>query len=676
MELYNLYLTARTPSDSDYLPIEKQGLSCHIHRTDGNGSAAEPAQLLVSISNPSPVAWSGVVSVELAVPKSDPQFFLPGFLYGRNRGACPQTVSCEYPRLREEPTVRPSSSWWMMRGDRLASPVLLIYDCGMVYGLSAAPYWVKRQGEKEPWTEQGGTFLQYAGYSCRLNSGAGEGLCSIGYTLGYENAPWLFIQSHRVEPQQPLGENQFQLDPGETVTFPIAVFCYAAQSETGIYPALETVYWQYHEPPRRGSSICQTVEDLSDAVFRCAYLPEEHMYACFVRKGEGGDYNFNRLGSFSWTNGLSVAVPILTSALRRGHSEMRAQALDCITNILDHCWNPRSGLPYDAYADGKWSIYGWWFDGMHTPGHTAYLVGQGLYYLLKAYEYEQRLGGCAHPDWLEAVKNTVAVLERQKNTEGEYPYIFSQESGAGLEYDSFGSVWCLAVGAAYARLTGDRTYLDGLCASEQHYYQQYVARAVCYGGPLDTDKAVDSEGVLAYLRAVHDLHRITGDSKYLAHMKDGLDYEFTFKFCYRSPVQIPPLSILGWSSCGGSITSTANPHIHPMSSTVVDELLYYAQQTKDPYVISRLKDTVAWGCQTYNTYDGEYGYGEKGWMSERFCYSQGLVCEHYPDGTPASTWFALMPWASGSILEGLTGDLWDLVIDECAAEKEIASILS
>jgi hypothetical protein len=112
-----------------------------------------------------------------------------------------------------------------------------------------------------------------------------------------------------------------------------------------------------------------------------------------------------------------------------------------------------------------------------------------------------------------------------------------------------------------------------------------------------------------------------------------------------------------------------------MSSTVVDELLYYAQQTKDPYVISRLRDTVAWGCQTYNTYDGEYGYGEKGWMSERFCYSQGLVCEHYPDGTPASTWFALMPWASSSILEGLTGDLWDLVIDECTAEKEIASIL-
>jgi len=48
-------------------------------------------------------------------------------------------------------------------------------------------------------------------------------------------------------------------------------------------------------------------------------------------------------------------------------------------------------------------------------------------------------------------------------------------------------------------------------------------------------------------------------------------------------------------------------------------------------------------------------------MSERFCHSQGLVTETYADGTPASTWFCLMPWASGSIIEGLVGDYWDQV---------------
>jgi len=154
---------------------------------------------------------------------------------------------------------------------------------------------------------------------------------------------------------------------------------------------------------------------------------------------------------------------------------------------------------------------------------------------------------------------------------------------------------------------------------------------------------------------------ITQDEMYLEHLRDALCYEFTFKFCYNSPIKTPPLSNVGWSSCGGSITSTANPHIHPMSSTVTDDMLYYLLQKEDVYIEGRLKDTIMWSCQTYNRYDREYDYGKKGWMSERFCYSEGLLVERYPDGGTASTWFALMPWASGCILEGLSGDCWDIV---------------
>ena len=141
-------------------------------------------------------------------------------------------------------------------------------------------------------------------------------------------------------------------------------------------------------------------------------------------------------------------------------------------------------------------------------------------------------------------------------------------------------------------------------------------------------------------------------------MKNALYHEFSYKFCYNGHITVPPLSEIGWSSCGGSITSVCNPHIHPMSSSVVAEMKYFLEHASKsdlavPYVKSRMKDTVKWGCQTYNLCDGQYGYGKKGWMSERFCYSQGLVVEKYPDGSPSSTWFALMPWASSSVLEGL-----------------------
>lgn len=159
--------------------------------------------------------------------------------------------------------------------------------------------------------------------------------------------------------------------------------------------------------------------------------------------------------------------------------------------------------------------------------------------------------------------------------------------------------------------------------------------------------------ILTGLLSVRCLHEITGNPKYLDHLDAGLRYEFTFKFCYNGRISIPPLSTIGWSSCGGSITSVANPHIHPMSSTIVAEMKYLYEKTGSKYIKNRLNDTILWGCQTYNTFDGEYGYGRVGWMSERFCYSQGLVTEKYEDGSPASTWFALMPWASMSVLEGL-----------------------
>lgn len=296
---------------------------------------------------------------------------------------------------------------------------------------------------------------------------------------------------------------------------------------------------------------------------------------------------------------------------------------------------------------------------MHTGGHSAYLAGQAMYYILKAYYYEKKLNDKEHKEWLEFVKPVLRVFDENKNSAGEFPFVFSEEDGSGLEYDSMSGAWCLAAIAYYMQITGDKSYLEQAQRSEQHYYDKFVRRVECYGAPLDTDKAVDSEGVLAYIRAVRYLYDLTQQEKYLHHMKAGLDYEFTFKFMYNSPVQIPPLSEIGWSSCGGSVTSTANPHIHPMSSTIVDEMLYYYDKTGDEYVLSRMRDTAAWGCQTYNTYEGEYGYGKRGWMSERFCYSEGLVVETYPDGSPASTWFALMPWAGASIIEGFVGDYWD-----------------
>ncbi len=643
-------ITARVLGEEVYLPLTSLSVVCTCQ--GGIGKSNDPWQINLRLTNVTNSIWQGVIRIALPIKSSDPRFFLPGFMYGTNRGDAPLVVDSKCPRLRWEESF-PAWPWWMVRSDRLSHPAAFAFTGGRITGFSAAPYYVRQNGRRTPW-QPGltGDFDQYAGFGCSIQPG------ELIYTLGYENAPWMFLDAHQFFPRAPLDSNVLTLQAGETLDVTLYCFDYGAEDERGLHHALQWVYRHWHESPARKCSVQETVASIAGAIKQDAWLPEHHTYSGFVFD-RGDHFEYNPLPSISWTNGLSAAVPMLLSAHRLGDETMRLQALDCIDHIAQHSINERSGLPYMIEQDGIWSNHGWWSDRLHVPGHAAYLVGQSVYLVLKAYAHE-KARGVLHEEWLDFARRIIKKTETTRNTDGEYPYVFSEKTGAGLEYDSFSGAWCMAAAAYYACLTGERAHLSDLLHSERWYHNAYIRHQECYGGPLDIDKNIDSEGILAYIRAARYLHQITGDETLLDHLRDALHYEFTFKFCYNSPIKVPPLSTTGWSSCGGSITSVTNPHIHPMSSSVMDEMYYYLTLHEDAYIRSRLEDTLLWSCQCHNTFDGEFGYGKKGWMSERFCHSEGLVKERYPDGTQASTWFALMPWACGSILEGLTGSMWDV----------------
>ncbi|QOL34634.1 hypothetical protein [Bifidobacterium lemurum] len=667
-----------------YLSPDMVGLAIDDRCRGGDGGAETPWRHEVTLTNVSDATFQGVVRIDLPVEGDDPRFFLPGFMYGRNRGEAPLATPDRFPRMRDGETRLPASSWWMVRADRLANPCALAVSDGRVRGVSMGAYLVHGADDSLRGHEAGddGAFAQYSGYTCSLSSddvdAPTRGIASIGVTLGYENAPWLFVSSANIRPRPGIEDQCLILPAGGRAVVLVDVFDYEASDERAIIPALRTVYRRFHESPRMVGDPRRAVEDLAGAVSRDAWLPDDHMYAGFVfdrpselgvRLGDG-PYWYQKLGSSGWTNGMAAAAPMLASGLRLGDERMRSQALDCIDHIVRYCVNPNNGLPFDAVDDGVWSNHGWWRDRIPEPGHSAYLVGQMLYYVLQSYEYERGLGHAEHADWLDMVGGVVPRLAAQRNSDGEYPFIFSETTGAGLDYGAFAGAWCLAAGAYWAKVGGDMSDLDGLKASERHYHDAYVRHMECYGAPLDTSKAVDSEGVLAYVKATRLLHEITGDDLYLDHLAEALAYESTFRFCWNSPVTVPPLGRVGWSSCGGSVTSTCNPHIHPMSSNIIGDMRYYLDHREDDYVRSRMEDAVRWSCQTYNTFDGEYDYGKVGWMSERFCHSQGLLEERYEDGSIASTWFALMPWAIGAILDGLTGLYWDRCITHGKENQE------
>lgn len=634
------------------------GIQISQNVLSGTGSFSDPYKIQVDIENRNHLeTWKGLVELNYDFKANSAEYCMPAFMYGTNRGDTPTDVINKYPRVQKPLDEYPTSQWWMTRSDRLSHPVVIVTTKEKkIMAICASPYLITNNGQKQQWIPEtvNGKFDQYCGFM--LNDT--PGYQSIGYTIGYQNAPYFFERADIVKKQTKLKkEGCLNLDPNEKISVFLNVYDTDFDNKLDVHEIIKQSYYEFHETSRDISSIKECVTDISKAIEHSAYMPNDHQYSGMVH----ADGSFNSLPSYSWTNGLSVAVPLLISAIRNHDDALSGQSKTVINKIIKIDVNSHNGLPFDSYDKyGNGVNHGWWFNQLTNKGHSGYIIGQGIYYLLKAYDYEKSIKHIVNEQWLNYAENVCKHLAKGVNSDFEFPYLYSEFSEAGVEYDSLGSAWCATAIAYIELLTEDSKYLNLLKKSEEHYFEKYVKQLDCYGGPLDTSKSPDNEGILAFIRLAHIMHEITSEEKYLSHIKYGLYQEFSYKFSYNSPIKVNPLMRIGWSSCGGDVTSVCNPHIHPMSSSIIDDTLYYYEITGDNYVFDRLKDTINWGKQSYNRYDNEYDFGRKGWMSERFCYSEGLLTQKYKDGSPSSTWFNLLPWAGASIVEGYVGKVWEM----------------
>ena len=78
--------TARSADDEDYRPLAETPLTLDFAYDHGVSTLADPAVWQVTLTNNADAPWRGVVKLEHCVACDAPRFFLPGFLYGRNRG--------------------------------------------------------------------------------------------------------------------------------------------------------------------------------------------------------------------------------------------------------------------------------------------------------------------------------------------------------------------------------------------------------------------------------------------------------------------------------------------------------------------------------------------------------------------------------------------------------------
>jgi hypothetical protein len=601
--------------------------------------------------------------------QTDLLHLIPSNIHGDNNAA--HVRQGEFPCLTTaRPWEKNCASRWEFRADRASHPVSMLCCTRAAAGVSIDPY--------SDCDEVDDGFIRNGVFAALPNA--------FGVSLGYGNDPLTFNEKTDFRPAT--------ADLVHRASANGTIWALAGNGRTMAHRIIRDLHERMREVPKHKNNERDALRALADAFVTVNWSPELGQYTnrkCSVPVDRTLK-PWRAIVEIGWTGGSMLAYPFLLA--ERIFPDLRfpkgsKQIFDEICSgyeegsgfINDAALNRFVKNRPDGWNDSE--INGWWsgFLPQTRGNHCAYTQAHAAYYLLRAAattlgamlqaEFVFSVGAtpaspirgaeratqasplqkCGH--WNDVALRILDTAMELQRDDGAFGYIFSSREKKVVDYDGFAGCWFAAALALAWKITADTRYRDS-AARSMDYYATFVRDLACWGTPMDTFKSVDSEGNLAFIRAARLMHEFTGEEKYLQMLRDGAHYEYLWRYGFRTRPECPPLKGSNWNSCGGSITSVSNPHIHPMSVVATDDLEYLSRVSDDPYHQQRADDGIAWLMNTMELYPDITGYGQYGVLSERTCPSDGLLSERFADdGSPSSTWFSYNAWAAGSAMEAL-----------------------
>lgn len=565
----------------------------------------------------------------------DPFHLIPACIFGDNNlaGAEPG----HFPNLTHRFAGNTSCSpYWEFRADRASQPVSMLLFPGGLVGVSADPY-----SAAEPHSS-----VEFIRNGVFADLGGDGKPAACGITLGYRNTPVTFINKDQWGPPTE------QCATSGTVSG--ILFRQVAASRMAAHDALRLLYEGTHQSPALQWDPEDGIRALTDAFLTVNWQPDKEHFSNMrcIDPAKKVLTPWRTLAEVGWTGGGVIAYPLL----RAGHHLGDMAAVERARYLLDwvaRAYNPASGLLWDVCGKREGTQVNWWWSGYLVKDvHCSYTNASGVYYLLKAYDFLAHSGESAPEEWLDTACRVLDTLCALQLKDGSYGYTYSTTRRKIIDPVGFAGVYFAPAMALAFRHTSRQPYLDS-ARRAMAFYREQVRSICCCGTPMDTWKSPDQEGNLGFLRGAWHLHDITGEPEYLAMLEEGALYEYLWRYGFPARPEFPPLKGSPWSSVGGSVTSVSNPHIHPMGIFVSRELDTLAARTGSPYHRQRCQDGIDWALNTLSLYPRVSGYGQPGVLTERFCPSDGLTIETFPDGSPSSMWFSYNGWAAAAVLEGL-----------------------
>ncbi len=590
---------------------------------------------------------SAIISQTYAfVPQKEPYFMIPGTFYGTNNS---KNSKSKQVQLNYRGDINyPKTPVLYTRADRSTHNAVISIFNDMVLGI--------RINESTDIDED----YYYNGLGIdTLNF---DPFDRIAVTIGFQHFPVhyygkLGTDSHTDQPER----SYIPFKKEVAVNTFGHIYCGVAKNRFAYEKVITAFYNTIHQPPENDVSRNKAIEDLTHALLHDAF---SYKYNYFPTVLSGGYADTGIAGDSGWTGGMQVVYPLVRAS--KFVRKTQNFTIEYINNFIANAVNPKTGFFYENKDKDTWNVSGWWKDDLILynrkleklkSAHSAYVNGQACCYLLKSYQFAKTEGWKVKglESWLATCKEIVDNVIEQQRYDGALGVYFDPENGEAVYYNSFQGVWFLAAIAELAKITRDSTYFE-IFNNANRFYYKFLENVELWGTPIDTRDAVDEEGNLAYVTALKTMHEINDNEETLEQLMHALHYEFSWKFAYNTKFKNEPLKSLNWSSCGGSITSSHNIHIHQMGNLIAEEIYYAYKQTNDDYILDRLKDTLNWGLGTYNREDGYFGYGKKGWATEQFFHSDGKQDDpaRIVDG---GIWYDYLSWAAACVLLSLVSDI-------------------
>lgn len=570
----------------------------------------------------------------------DPFHLIPANIHGDNNAA--HVAPGQFPCLTDANDARRDfSPLWEMRADRASHPVSMLCAQDGVIAISCDPY------SDDPAHIDG--FLRNGVFAALPNA--------FGVALGYGNDPLTFHNRTVL--------TAAQRDLTTNAAMSGSIFSFRGQGRSTAHQVIRAIYAKTRECPRHTRTYEEALRALATCFADISYQPALRQYTnlkCDVPT-DTTLRPWRVIGEIGWTGGSMMAYPFTLAEELLPDLKLPLtgrQMFDFIAQSV----NPQSGMFFDnginaltTNRPADWNdstINGWWSGFLPTTcdNHCAYTNAHAVYYLL-ARALRDRKAGRESAHYANAALSVLDTAIERMSTDGAFGYVFSSKENRVLDWAGFAGCWFTAALPLAHDLTGDPKYLKHAARSIT-WYARDVCNLTAWGSPMDTYYSIDSEGNLAFLRAVRLMHERTNDSTYIPLLQASAEYEYLWRYGFRARPQAPPLKDSVWNSCGGSITSVSNPHMHPMSIIATSDLEYLARITGDDYHQQRADDGIAWIMNTMELYPDVMGYGRYGVLSERTCPSDGLLSETYRDDhQPASTWWSYNAWAGAVAMEAI-----------------------